>query len=146
MAGRGDLLPHQVLRLLQLGDESAAATLQPWLCVGCQTCATRCPQEIDLSLFMDALRAEARKAGCVPSEARRMAVFNEAFLGQILRRGRLSEIELGIAYNLGTRNPLANADALPALLRRGKVKVGGKVVRTPGIARKAGGETGGHTS
>lgn len=140
MAGRGDLLPHQVMRLLQMDDESAVSTVQPWLCVGCQTCATRCPQEIDLSLFMDALRAEARTAGKVPAEARRMAVFNEAFLGQILRRGRLSEVELGIAYNMGTRDPMANAGALPGLMRRGKIKVGGKVVRAPGIARKAGGD------
>jgi hypothetical protein len=69
-----------------------------------------------------------------------MAVFNEAFLSQILQRGRLSEVELGIAYNLGTRDPMANAGALPALIKRGKIKVGGKTVRAPGIARKTGGE------
>ena len=136
MAGRGDLLPHQVFRILQLGGDEPLGAVQPWLCVGCLTCAACCPQELDLSLVMDFLRAEALRRGTVPPAARRMAVFNQVFLERVLARGRLREVELGALYNLQTRSPLQNLSALPSLLRRGKLRLGGRTVRGPGAARR----------
>ncbi len=136
MAGRGDLLPHQIFRHLQLGDEEPLRAVQPWLCVGCQTCATRCPQELDLSAVMDFLRAEAMRRGTVPAAAGRMAIFNQVFLDRILAAGRLREVELGALYNLQTRSPFQNLSALPSLLRRGKIRLGGRTVRGPGAARR----------
>jgi heterodisulfide reductase subunit C2 len=136
VAGQGDLLPHQVFRRLQLGDDEPLRALQPWLCVGCQTCAARCPQELDLSRVMDALRAEAVARGTVPAAARSLLAFQQSFLEQILSRGRLSEVELGVVYNLRTRNPLQNAGALPALFARGKIRLDGKKVRGPGQMRR----------
>ena len=136
LAGHGDLLPHQVFRHLRLGDDEPPRAVQPWLCVGCQTCATRWPQELDLSLVMDYLRAEAMRRGAVPRAVRRMAIFNWVFLDRILAGGCLREVELGALYNLYTRSPLQNLSALPSLLRRGKVRLGGKSVRDPGAARR----------
>jgi heterodisulfide reductase subunit C len=136
MAGYGDLLPHQVFRHLQLGNDEPLHAVQPWLCVGCQNCATRCPQELDLSLVMDFLRSEALRRGTVPRTARRMAVFNQVFLDRVLAGGRLREVELGALYNLYTRSPLQNLAALPSLLRRGKIRLGGKTVPGPGAARR----------
>lgn len=132
MAGRGDLLPHQVLRHLQLGDDEALRSVQPWLCVSCQTCTTRCPQELDLSAVMDFLRGEAIRRGTVPPAARPMATFNQVFLERILATGRLREVELGALYNFRTRSPLQNLSALPSLLRRGKIRLGGRMIRGPG--------------
>jgi heterodisulfide reductase subunit C len=105
MAGAGDMLPHEVFRHLQLGDDDPVRALQPWLCVGCQTCAARCPQELDLSVVMDAIRSEAIRRGTVPPDARRMAVFNKVFLEQVLAGGRLKEVELAAMYNLRARDP-----------------------------------------
>jgi heterodisulfide reductase subunit C len=132
MAGKGDLLPHQVLRHLQLDSEEPLHSVQPWLCVGCQTCATRCPQELDLAQVMDALRSEALRRRTVPAEARRMAVFNTAFVNQVRAAGRLSEVALGAVYNLRSGDFFANLQAVPGLLRRGKIRLGGRKVRGPG--------------
>ncbi len=33
-----------------------------WLCAGCETCGTRCPNEIDIAHVMDALRQMAQVA------------------------------------------------------------------------------------
>jgi heterodisulfide reductase subunit C2 len=129
MAAKGDVLPHQVIRHLQLGDDEPLRMLQPWLCVGCQTCVTRCPQEFDLSLVMDALRAEAVRRGTAPASAKPAVVFNQVFLEQIMAGGRLSEVELGVVYNLRTMNPLSNATAVPGLMTRGKFRLFGKKVR-----------------
>lgn len=136
VAGQGDMLPHQVFRRLQLGDDEPLRSLQPWLCVGCQTCASRCPQELDLSLVMDVLRAEAVARGTVPASARNVVAFQQTFLNQILAQGRLSELELGVVYNLRTMNPMQNAGALPSLLARGKIKLSRKKVSGPGKLRR----------
>jgi heterodisulfide reductase subunit C2 len=138
MAEKGDVLPHQVIRHLQMGDSEPLRMLQPWLCVGCQTCATRCPQDFDLSKVMDALRAEAVRRGTAPASARAAVAFNKSFLEQIMAGGRLSELELGIVYNLRTMNPLQNAMSLPGLLRRGKIRLDGKKVRGLKAARNQG--------
>ncbi len=128
-AGKGDLLPHVVFRLLQMDDESVLHALQPWLCVSCQTCMTRCPQEIDLSRVMDFLRAEALRRGTVPAAARRIVAFNEAFLGCVGGSGRLNEVVLGATYNLKTLDPFQNAGLMPALIARGKIRLPGRRVR-----------------
>ncbi len=132
-AKHGDLLPHQVFRLLQLGEEESdlqvLRAMQPWICVGCQTCATRCPQELDLSRVMDAVRAEAIRLHTVPAAARRPEIFNRTFVQQVMANGRLSEAELAIFCNLRNLNPMENAGALPALMRRGKFRLDGRRIR-----------------
>ncbi len=139
MAGHGDILPHQVFRLLQLESEEPLRAIQPWLCVGCQTCAVRCPQELDLSRVMDFLRSEALAKGTAPPGAKRMLRFNRIFLDRVLANGRLNEVELGILLNLANGRPLENALSVPALMARGKFKPPvGKKVRGPGIAAARG--------
>ncbi len=140
MAEHGDLLPHQVFRELQMGSDAPIRAMQPWLCVGCQTCAVRCPQQLDLSAVMDWLRAEAVRRGVVPARARRIAHFNRIFLRRVLAAGRLNEMELGILFNLATLSPTQNAQSLPGLIRRGKIKLGGKATRGPGVAMAKGGK------
>src|SRR3972149_10958725 len=55
-----DLAPNQVMRAAQLGQEDIALNAKtPWLCAGCQTCTTRCPQGIDVAKVMDFLAREA---------------------------------------------------------------------------------------
>lgn len=52
-----DIPPHQVLRLLQLGEgEKAMKTNAPWACVGCLTCTTYCPKGVDPARIMETLR------------------------------------------------------------------------------------------
>ena len=128
VAGDGDLQPHQVLRLVQLGDELVVESLQPWLCVSCQTCATRWPQQVDLSAIMDGLRTEASERGVAPAAARDLVAFNQVFVERIAASGRLNEAELGAHFNLRTRSPFKNLSALPGMLARGKLRLpGGKI-------------------
>jgi heterodisulfide reductase subunit C len=52
-----DLLPNQIIRLVQLGqigDVLNSKTI--WLCASCFTCTTRCPTGVDLAKVMEALR------------------------------------------------------------------------------------------
>jgi heterodisulfide reductase subunit C2 len=60
-----DILPHQVIRLLQLGQlDKVAASQTIWTCASCFTCAERCPRNIDLAKVMEAVRLTMiRRAG-----------------------------------------------------------------------------------
>lgn len=52
-----DLLPHQVIRFLQLGlEEDLAKSRTPWICASCFTCAARCPRDLDLARMMEGIR------------------------------------------------------------------------------------------
>ncbi len=59
-----DMLPHKVLRMLQLGrDEEVLAANTMWLCAACHTCESRCPRGVDLSRIMEALRVAVLRTG-----------------------------------------------------------------------------------
>jgi heterodisulfide reductase subunit C2 len=52
-----DLMPNQILRLLQLGEyEQVLKSAAIWQCASCLTCAARCPKDVDPARVMDALR------------------------------------------------------------------------------------------
>ena len=58
-----DLLPNQVIRLAQLGQEEVLQSKTIWLCASCLTCASRCPRGVDLSKVMDAMRLIVLRSG-----------------------------------------------------------------------------------
>lgn len=68
-----DILPHQVLRMLQLGMvEKVLESKTIWICAACFTCAGRCPRDVDLAVVMEALRAvllRKREPGRIKNEA-----------------------------------------------------------------------------
>ncbi len=95
VADRMDLVPNVVFRLVQLGQLDRAMRCGAiWQCVSCFTCATRCPQSVDCVAVMDALRAMAVKANVVPAEQRSIVLFQQAFLNNIRKYGRLNEVQL----------------------------------------------------
>ena len=49
-------LPSQIIRAVQLGDDSVLYDDTIWLCASCFTCAVRCPKGFDLTKIMEALR------------------------------------------------------------------------------------------
>jgi heterodisulfide reductase subunit C2 len=86
-----DLLPHLVIRLVQLGrQEKVLDSKAIWLCVSCQTCLTRCPNEIDLPHAMDTLRQLALKQAR-HSGLREVKIFHRAFLFWVEKLGRVYE-------------------------------------------------------
>jgi len=57
-AGEMEYLPNQVMMYLQEGDiKPILGSRTIWICVSCYECASRCPQGIDISRIMEALRS-----------------------------------------------------------------------------------------
>jgi len=64
MTSMMDLLPHQVIRLVQLGQvEEALASRTIWLCASCLACSARCPRGVSLPNVMESLRVTMLRPG-----------------------------------------------------------------------------------
>jgi heterodisulfide reductase subunit C len=95
-----DLLPDQVIRLALLGAETELLGCRTiWVCSSCETCTTRCPNQIDIAGVMDWLKEEALRRGHTAQPG--VARFHQTFLDTVrLSGGRLSEPLLLGLYQL----------------------------------------------
>ena len=94
-----DLLPHQIIRSVILNrKEKALSSKTIWLCASCETCTTRCPNEIDIAKVMDVLRQIQRESG-MPAQEPKIPIFHKAFLNSIKKKGRVHELTMIQQYN-----------------------------------------------
>jgi heterodisulfide reductase subunit C len=95
-----DLYPDEVIRMVILGQRESALTCQTiWLCAACETCTTRCPNDVRIAELMDCLKEMALREG-VPSSQPRISSLHATFLSNIKKRGRLYETTLLPVYLL----------------------------------------------
>ncbi len=112
--------PRKVMRFLQRGwVEEAARSPFLQLCAQCQACTVRCPRGIDVAETMLVLRRLARKKSWVRPDR-----FHEALEAMISRKGRVSELRLGIMVALCKLplHPLEDVILFIKMLRRGRLK------------------------
>ncbi len=113
--------PAQILRLVQLGQKDALLRSSAiWLCIGCETCGTRCPNEIHPGAVIDALRHIALAEGVSPAE---QSVFklHQAFLDSIRTWGRLHELTMILQHKLTSRDLFSNLDMGLDMFLKGKI-------------------------
>ncbi|HSR32880.1 MAG TPA: 4Fe-4S dicluster domain-containing protein [Anaerolineae bacterium] len=114
--------PAQLLRLVQLGQKEAVlGSSAIWLCIGCETCGTRCPNEIHAGAVIDALRRIALAEGVTPAE-RSVYKLHVAFLDSIRWWGRLHELSMLLQHKLTSGdNLLNNLDMGLDMFLKGKI-------------------------
>ncbi len=126
VAGRSDLRPHELVRLVHTGQREAVLSSRfIWECTSCHTCITRCPQQVDICAMNDALRALSLKEGLAPADTA-VPVFNEAFLASVRKRGRVHELGLMAVFKLRTRRLFEDMDKAPMMLLKGKLPLFGE--------------------
>jgi heterodisulfide reductase subunit C2 len=117
-----DLYPDQVIRLALLGQEAQVLGCRTiWVCSGCETCTTRCPNGIDIAGVMDWLKEEALRQGQASPQPG-VTRFHQTFLDTVrLAGGRLSEpLLLGLyQWRSGATLEKLKSGALAADLRLG---------------------------
>ncbi len=88
MAQAMDMTPNQVIRAVQLGlKDMVLEAKAPWYCAACETCASRCPRDIDMARVNKALARIALREGRKPGDAG-VAAFHQAFIESMSRWGR----------------------------------------------------------
>jgi heterodisulfide reductase subunit C2 len=117
-----DYAPAQVLRLAQLGDKRLLNSSAIWLCVGCQTCLTRCPNGISAGNVMDALKQIAIAAGR-RSGQRRVLVLHRRFLESIRLFGRVHELSMLALYKVFSLDLFTDLDLGARMLLKGKIPI-----------------------
>ena len=143
--GEMDISPTRVMHLLQLEAafpekaveyaRQAMMAETPWLCAGCLACTTRCPQGVDIAGAMDVLRQEGLRRGISArtKRVRDIQALHRVFLRHVLRRGRIQEFYLVLAYKMRTGQFFQDARLGPAMFARGKLHI--LPAKSPGARR-----------
>ncbi len=131
--------PARIMRLVQAGHvEDALKSDSLWYCVGCMTCTSRCPQNLEIAGTMDALREMSLKSGHSSSDRAQKLVtaFHSAFLKTVRKSGRLQELALVNSYKLKTRSFLQDAGAGVKMIRQGKINPVAAITSREGVHAK----------
>jgi heterodisulfide reductase subunit C len=116
-----DIRPNNIIRMIQMGMErEVLGSSAIWFCVSCETCGTRCPNEIDIGILMDALREMAIEEGIPPKE-KNIHLLHEAFVQSIKRGGRVHEATMLIDYKLRSRDFMTDLIPGMMLFLKGKI-------------------------
>lgn len=117
------LKPHDVMRLVATRkSRRAAADESIWLCLTCETCSARCPNDCDPAGVIDTLREVSLETD-VADAPRRIAAFHRAFLAQIESNGRLHEMGMVMDYKLRTGDLMKDVINAPGMVSRGKLSL-----------------------
>jgi heterodisulfide reductase subunit C len=113
--------PDRILRMVQFGEKERLLTSHDiWVCASCETCGTRCPNEIDIARVMDALRQLAVAEAAAIAEPDSIK-FHRLFLALLSRMGRMHEASLMGFYLLWTFGFMDYMGTAAKMFTRGKV-------------------------
>lgn len=124
-----DLVPHEVMKMVQYGQEErllGCSTI--WLCASCETCSTRCPNEIDIAGVMDGLRCMALEKDGKIAE-REVGQFHRSFLNGIKYTGKTNEPVLIGQYKAMSRRLFDDLGLGAVMVAKRKIKVVPRVVK-----------------
>ncbi|SDP43830.1 4Fe-4S dicluster domain-containing protein [Desulforhopalus singaporensis] len=115
-----DIQVSNIMRLVQIGQRDKVLQCHSiWLCASCQSCTTRCPNNIDVAGVMDHIRHMAREAGLATE--RKVKVFVDSFLDSVERHGRVYEMGLMVSYMAKTGRVFTDVELAPKVLPKGKL-------------------------
>jgi heterodisulfide reductase subunit C2 len=93
-----DIKPHQVVRLVQLGQQERLLQCSSiWVCLSCEMCTTYCPNEIDVAGLMNHLKNLVVAGRRIPAELD-ISTFHEVFLSVLRKNGRINDLQLMQRY------------------------------------------------
>jgi heterodisulfide reductase subunit C len=116
--------PHELIRAIQLGlSEEIYWSGTIWICLSCETCNTRCPQDINILRVIDGLRemAFSKKVDYYnPHPA--IPALHRIFMALVERFGKVYELGLALLINLRMLVPFKDIDMASPMLLKGKLK------------------------
>jgi heterodisulfide reductase subunit C2 len=116
--------PHELMRATQLGlVEEIYWSGTIWICLSCETCNTRCPQDINILRVIDGLRelAISKKVDFYnPHPA--IPALHRIFMALVERFGKVYELGLALLINLRMLTPFKDIDMASPMFLKGKLK------------------------
>lgn len=115
-----DIPVNRIMRLVQTGQKETVLKCKSiWLCATCQSCTTRCPNNIDVAGIMDHLRHMSREEGY--ATVKHVKLFSDTFLKSIERYGRVFEMGLMAEYVTKSGRFWTDMEIAPKALLKGKM-------------------------
>jgi heterodisulfide reductase subunit C len=120
--------PNEIIRLIQINriDEILNSN-SVYLCVSCEICSSRCPQQVDIASVMNYLRIRSWQHRRF--KLKKIGNFYMIFLRIIEKFGRSFEPLLIFALNLLNKKFLNDFDLIPGILRKRKIKMIPKFIK-----------------
>jgi heterodisulfide reductase subunit C len=120
-----DYFPDRIIRMVQLGlRQQALASEAIWLCAACETCLTRCPNEVDIPKLMDHLKQLALKERVpLPAAEKNIALLHGVFLASIKKWGRVHELGVMGNYKSRTGQMFTDLGLGWQMFRRGRLRL-----------------------
>jgi heterodisulfide reductase subunit C len=114
--------PHELMRAIQLGlDEDIYWSGTVWTCLSCETCNTRCPQDINILRVIDGLREMSKDVEHYnPYPA--IPAMHRIFIALVKRFGKIYELGLALFINLRMLTPFKDIDMASPMFLKGKLK------------------------
>lgn len=121
MASVMEYNPNRVIKMIQLGmRDEVLKSSTIWLCASCETCVTRCPNDVDIARMMDVLREMAIEKG-IPVPQRNILALHKAFLSSIRMFGRVNEPIMLAHYKLLSGDYFSDLDMGLSMFLKGKI-------------------------
>jgi len=103
-----DIQPHQIIYMIRMGlKDEVLKSASIWLCVSCEACTTRCPNDIDVAKVMDVMKMASLKSGLKLGE-KRVSIFHDAVLSSVKSSGRMFELGMIGMYTLKSGDIISN--------------------------------------
>lgn len=118
-----DYHPNQIIRMIQLGlKEQVLNSSAIWLCLGCETCVARCPNEVDILRVMDTLREMAIEEKIEGKESV-IPAFHQTFLYLVRLFGKQYELGMLLLLKWRTRDFFSDLSLGIRMLLKGKLAI-----------------------
>ena len=118
-----DYKPAQLIHAIRLGmDDLVFKSKTMWLCASCETCTTRCPQEVDVAKIMDAVKIIAVRQGIKPTIPQ-VSAFYRAVLANVKMCGRMYEVGMIADYKIRTFEFFKDMKLGMKMFKKGKLKL-----------------------
>lgn len=116
--------PHELMRAIQLGlIEEVYWSGTIWICLSCETCNTRCPQDINILRIIDGLREMSiSKKVDYYNPYPSIPALHQIFMTLLARFGKIYELGLALLINLLMLTPFKDIDMASPMLMKGKLK------------------------
>jgi len=118
-----DYTPAQLIHAVRLGLKDVVLNSKTmWMCSSCQTCTTRCPQEVEIVKVMDSAKILAVGEGIKP-QVSSVHTFNRAALRNIKWFGRMYELGMIGDLKLRTFELFKDMGLGMKMFLKGKLKI-----------------------
>ncbi len=115
--------PNKIIKMIQMGmKDDVLNSSAIWLCASCETCISRCPNNVDIARMMDVLREMAIEKG-VAIPQKNVLALHKAFLASIKMFGRINEPLMLAHYKLLSKDFFSDLDMGLSMFLKGKISI-----------------------